>query len=130
MRTANLLHAATIAVFLVLGLVVSNIVGAAQDTLVSTSTLSGVSVIPVFHGGHGGGGGHYGGHAGGHHGGGGHHGRGFDHSGRGPYGDRGRYIRHPGGFFWSDIDVDDYACVWNGYRYKCYDIYDNDDDND
>ncbi|MGC8660140.1 MAG: hypothetical protein ACP5U1_13810, partial [Desulfomonilaceae bacterium] len=127
MKPISLLSAFGISVFLVVVLMVSNFAVAGPETLLSTHPFSGVSVLPVFHGGHGGGG-HFGGHAGGHYAGGAHHGGGFHHSGRGMYRNRGNYIRHPGGFFWSDIEVDGYPCVWNGYRYKCYDVDDDDYD--
>ena len=129
MRTMNLLFTVGLAVFVASGMIVSNIADAAPDSLVSTSGFSGVSVLPVFHGGHGGGG-HYGGHGGGHYGGGSYRGGGFHHPGRGMYGRRGPYMVHPGGFFWSDTEVDGYPCVWDGYRYKCYDVGDDDYDYD
>lgn len=35
------------------------------------------------------------------------------------YGGRRYHVHHPGGFFWSDIEVVGCSCVRNGNRYKC-----------
>ncbi|MGC8605003.1 MAG: hypothetical protein ACP5VS_15150 [Desulfomonilaceae bacterium] len=126
MRIANSLLAIGIAILAVSSIIAPNISYAASNTLADASNFSGVSVLPVFHGGHGGGG-----HGGGHYGGGGYRGGGFHHGERGLYGNRYRNRNMGGdGFFWSDIEVDGYPCVWNGYRYKCYDIDDDDYDYD